>query len=161
MASSLYRDTSDSDSRGLNDSQVSLHSEIPPVYQQDLLIDTSAIQSSLGYTIVMTDLFIWNVAKFVAKWQVDSACKATFLHLFASLADWIREALGQSSYSGCWRIWCTVRGLQPVSSRRKFLKKGHSLPCKLYKRWVYITYVMTLDTLLLFKSFDKYVFDTM
>uniref|UniRef100_A0A8C2HYG1 Nuclear receptor binding SET domain protein 3 n=1 Tax=Cyprinus carpio TaxID=7962 RepID=A0A8C2HYG1_CYPCA len=42
MASSLYRDTSDSDSRGLNDPQVRLSSKIQPENQQDFLIDTLA-----------------------------------------------------------------------------------------------------------------------
>lgn len=149
MASSLYRDTSDSDSRGLNDPQVRLHS-----VKSNRTLSKNRIcwLTPQRYSLCWVTQLLWqNYLKywsgFVAKWQIDSACKVKFLHSFASLADWIREAFGQSCYSGCWWIWCSVCGLQPVPSRRKFLKKGHSLSCKLYKHCFYITlYIVRLGS---------------
>uniref|UniRef100_A0A8C1LIW4 Histone-lysine N-methyltransferase NSD3 n=1 Tax=Cyprinus carpio TaxID=7962 RepID=A0A8C1LIW4_CYPCA len=46
MASSLYRDTSDSDSRGLNDPQVRLHSKIQPENQSVRQVSWVSIQMS-------------------------------------------------------------------------------------------------------------------
>ncbi len=69
MASSLYRDTSDSDSRGLNDPQVRLHSRIQPECQQDFLI------GHLSHTFLIHNCFgrfvyLKYQSGFVAKWTL-------------------------------------------------------------------------------------------
>ncbi len=71
MASSLYRDTSDSDSRGLNDPQVRLHSRIQPECQQDFLIGHLSHTFLIGlHNCYDSFVYLKHQSGFVAKWTL-------------------------------------------------------------------------------------------